>query len=206
MRLSEPGPKQHSEKKVIVWPRDMYQSYGTSPVDKHLFRALAQFWNPTYGCFTFRKVDLVPRVEEYITLLRCSKSQVDKVYSRVVNDPTFFKKLMNITGMNTKKKVDVFALSIYGLVVFPNTLGHVDEAVTDLFDRLDKKVTPVSLLLALFHSHFWKVDKVSYRVFSENYSPLKEIVAILRRDDISEEKWMEILQNLQEEDIEWRAP
>ncbi|MBA0671642.1 hypothetical protein Goklo_029700, partial [Gossypium klotzschianum] len=35
--------------------------------------------------------------------------------------------------------------------------------------------------------HFWKVDKVSYWVFSENYSPLKEI-------------------NLQEEDIEWRAP
>ncbi|MFQ6628790.1 hypothetical protein Gotur_006647, partial [Gossypium turneri] len=50
-----------------------------------------------------------------------------------------------------------------------------------------------------------KVDKVSYRVFSENYSPLKEIVATLRRDDILEEKWMAILQNLQEEDIEWRA-
>ncbi|MBA0842586.1 hypothetical protein Goarm_002405, partial [Gossypium armourianum] len=81
--------------------------------------------------------------------------------------------------------------------------GHVNEAVTDLFDRLDKRVTPVptilvetfrslnacrkagegrfigfaQLLLAWFHSHFWKVDKVSYRVFSENYSPLKEIVA-----------------------------
>ncbi|MBA0637629.1 hypothetical protein Godav_028959 [Gossypium davidsonii] len=64
----------------------------------------------------------------------------------------------------------------------------------------------MQLLLAWFHGHFWKVDKVSYRVFSENYSPLKEIVAIPRRDDISKEKWMAILQNLQEEDIEWRAP
>ncbi|MFQ6665602.1 hypothetical protein Gotur_032286, partial [Gossypium turneri] len=27
-----------------------------------------------------------------------------------------------------------------------------------------------------------------------------------RRDEILEEKWMAILQNLQEEDIEWRAP
>ncbi|MBA0820245.1 hypothetical protein Gohar_027909 [Gossypium harknessii] len=62
------------------------------------------------------------------------------------------------------------------------------------------------LLLAWFHSHFWKIDKVSYRVFSENYSPLKEIAATPRRDDISEEKWLAILQNLQEEDIEWRAP
>ncbi|MFQ6661442.1 hypothetical protein Gotur_029608 [Gossypium turneri] len=62
------------------------------------------------------------------------------------------------------------------------------------------------LLLAWFHSHFWKVDKVSYRVFSENYSPLKEIVATPRRDDISKEKWIAILQNLQEEDVEGRAP
>ncbi|MBA0638190.1 hypothetical protein Godav_025442 [Gossypium davidsonii] len=54
--------------------------------------------------------------------------------------------------------------------------------------------------------HFWKVDKVLYQVFSDNYSPLKEIVATPRRDNISEEKWIAILQNLQEEDIEWRAP
>ncbi|MFQ6662223.1 hypothetical protein Gotur_030100 [Gossypium turneri] len=39
---------------------------------------------------------------------------------------------------DTKKRVDVFALSIYGLVVFPKALGHVDKVVTDLFDRLDR--------------------------------------------------------------------
>ncbi|MFQ6665834.1 hypothetical protein Gotur_032420 [Gossypium turneri] len=156
-----------------------------------------------------------------MALLRCSRIQVDKVYSKAVNVPTFLKRLMNITGIkqkgdikcipwknlkdlilthpDAKKKVDVFALSIYGLVVFSKALGHVDEVVTDLFDRLDKRVTP-------FHSHFWKVDKVSYRVFSESYSPLKKIVPAPRRDDISEEKWMAIFQNLQEKDIEWRAP
>ncbi|MFQ6653692.1 hypothetical protein Gotur_024952 [Gossypium turneri] len=104
---------------------------------------------------------------------------------------------MNITGMNVRKRVDVFALSIYGLVVFPKALGHVDEPITGLFDRLDKRVTPVPVIL---------VYRVSYRVFSENYFPLKEIVATPRRDDILEEKWMVIFQNLQEEDIEWRAP
>ncbi|MBA0878156.1 hypothetical protein Goshw_004902, partial [Gossypium schwendimanii] len=136
-----------------------------------------------------------------------------------------------LTHSDVRNKLDVFALSIYGLVVFPKALGHVDEAVVNLFDQLNKKVTPipvilaetfkslsacrkgvrvdsldVQLLLAWFHSHFWKVDRVSYKVFSENYSPLKEIVATLRRDDISEKKWIAILQNLQEEDIEWRAP
>ncbi|MBA0702753.1 hypothetical protein Goari_022805, partial [Gossypium aridum] len=39
---------------------------------------------------------------------------------------------------DVKKKVDVFALSIYGLVVFPKALEHIDEAVSNLFDRLDK--------------------------------------------------------------------
>ncbi|MBA0876621.1 hypothetical protein Goshw_005803, partial [Gossypium schwendimanii] len=101
--------------------------------------------------------------------------------------------------LDVRKRLDVFALSIYGLVVFPKTLGHVDEAVTNLFDQLDKRVTPISTILA-------KTFRVSYRVFSENYSPLKEIVATPRRDDISEEKWMVIRQNLQEEDAEWRAP
>ncbi|MBA0754744.1 hypothetical protein Gogos_000135, partial [Gossypium gossypioides] len=131
-------------------------------VDKHLFRALAQFWNPAYSCFTF------------------GKFQINKVYSRAVNVPTFSKKLMNITGMHVRNRVDVFALSIYGLVVFPKALGHVDVAVTDLFDRLNKRVTPIpailaetfrslsacrkagkgrfircaQLLLAWFHSHF----------------------------------------------------
>ncbi|MBA0729974.1 hypothetical protein Golax_022638, partial [Gossypium laxum] len=32
------------------------------------------------------------------------------------------------------------------------------------------------LLLAWFHSHFWRVDKILYQVFSKNYSPLKEIL------------------------------
>ncbi|MBA0634522.1 hypothetical protein Godav_029187, partial [Gossypium davidsonii] len=147
-----------------------YNNYGDLPylldvkVDKHLFRALAQSWNPAYNCFTFGKVDLVPTIEEYVALLRCLKFQVDKVYSKAVNVPTFLKKLMDITGMSeqwvtarikqkgdskwipwkrlkdsilthpdVRKRVDVFTLSIYGLVIFPKALGHVDEAITDLF-------------------------------------------------------------------------
>ncbi|MBA0701565.1 hypothetical protein Goari_026830 [Gossypium aridum] len=61
------------------------------------------------------------------------------------------------------------------------------------------------LLLTWFHSHFCKVDKVSCRVFPENYSPLNELAVKPRRDDIIKERWMVILQNLQDEDVEWRA-
>ncbi|MFQ6665870.1 hypothetical protein Gotur_032445, partial [Gossypium turneri] len=140
-----------------------YHNYGDLPylldikVDEHLFRALAQFWNSAYSCFTFGEVDMVPTVEEYTALLRCPRIQVDKVYSRTANVLTFIKKLAKITRMSeqwilvhpdTKKKVDVLALSIYGLVIFPKALGHIDEIVIDLFNQLDKRITPVPAILA----------------------------------------------------------
>ncbi|MBA0729550.1 hypothetical protein Golax_020362, partial [Gossypium laxum] len=58
--------------------------------------------NNLQDCFAFRKVDLVPTIEEYKALLRCLKIQVDKVYSKAINVPTFLKSLMNITGMSEK--------------------------------------------------------------------------------------------------------
>ncbi|MFQ6653034.1 hypothetical protein Gotur_024640 [Gossypium turneri] len=179
-----------------------YSNYGDLPylldvkVDKRLFRALTQFWNPAYSCFTFGKVDLVPTIEEYVALLRCSRIQIDRIYSKAD---------LILAHPDERKNVDIFTLSIYGLVVFPKTLGHIDEAVTDLFDRLDKRVSPVPVF---FVETFRSLNacRRAGEVFSEGCSPLKEIVATPRRDNISEEKWMAIFQNLQEEDIEWRAP
>ncbi|KAG8480468.1 hypothetical protein CXB51_024692 [Gossypium anomalum] len=91
-----------------------------------------------------------------------------------------------LTHPDEKKRIEIFALSIYGLVIFPRALRHVDEAVTNLFDHLGKGVTPVpailaetfrslsmcrkagegrfigwaQLLMVWFHGHFWKVDKM----------------------------------------------
>ncbi|KAG8489869.1 hypothetical protein CXB51_015425 [Gossypium anomalum] len=201
-----------------------YCNYGDLPcllditVDKYLFRALAQFWNPAYSCFTFGGVDLVPTVEEYMALLNCPSIQADRAYSRPISVPPFSKKLIRITGMSEQWVAA--------------RIKQKGDTVSDLFDRLDKGTTPVpailaetfrslnacrkagegrfigcaQLLLAWFHGHFWKAEKVSYRVFSRDYSPLRELVATSRRDDISEEKWITILQNLQAENVEWRAP
>ncbi|MBA0755472.1 hypothetical protein Gogos_019857 [Gossypium gossypioides] len=74
------------------------------------------------GYMSELKVDLVPTVEEYTTLLRCSRIQADKAYSRAANVLTFLKRLMSITGM---------------------MLGHIYDAVSDLFDGHDKRVTHV---------------------------------------------------------------
>ncbi|KAG8490728.1 hypothetical protein CXB51_013792 [Gossypium anomalum] len=132
---------------IFVGYMSKLPDYTRISVDEHLFRALAQFWNPAYNCFTFGEVDLVPTVEEYTALLRCSRFQVDRIYSRATCVPTFWKKLMTITGMTKQwitarikekgecngipwdalkdliltypdetKKVDVFALGLYGLL------------------------------------------------------------------------------------------
>ncbi|MBA0715666.1 hypothetical protein Golax_014553, partial [Gossypium laxum] len=61
---------------------------------------------------------------------------------------------------DTKKRVDIFALSIYRLVIFPKVLGHIDDAVSDLFNLVDKRVTPVLTILAeTFRSLsvYWRV-------------------------------------------------
>ncbi|MBA0877658.1 hypothetical protein Goshw_023566, partial [Gossypium schwendimanii] len=56
--------------------------------------------NPAYSCFTFRKVDLVPTIEEYTTLLHYPRIQADKAYSRAANVSTFLKRLISITRMS----------------------------------------------------------------------------------------------------------
>ncbi|MBA0785941.1 hypothetical protein Gotri_025973 [Gossypium trilobum] len=106
---------------------------------------------------------------------------------------------------DTKRRIDVFALSIYDLVVLPKALGHVDEAVTDLFDQLDRGVTPVPAILAeTFRSlnAFRRAGEGRFIGCTQLLLAWKEIVATPMRDGILEEKWMTILQNLREEDVE----
>ncbi|KAG8482623.1 hypothetical protein CXB51_023960 [Gossypium anomalum] len=193
-----------------------YGNYGDLPylldvqVDEHLFRALAQFWNPPYSCFTFGEVDLVPTVEEYTTLLRCPKFQVDRIYSRATNVPTFWKKLMAITGMSEqwitariKEKGECKCISwdaLKGLI-----LTHRDETKrVDVFALSFKRATSVPEILAETFRSLGTCRKAGAGRF--DYSLLKDIVASTRRVDISEENWIALLQNLQSKDVEWRAP
>ncbi|GMI67401.1 hypothetical protein HRI_000409400 [Hibiscus trionum] len=245
-----------------------YNSYGDLPhlldvnIDKALFRALAQFWNPAYSCFTLGDVDLVPTLEEYTTLIRCPKIQVNRAYFKSPNPPEFQKRLLKTTGMDEQwakarikikgetrciawrfiqdliqaetkreKQVKMFALAFYGLVIFPKSLGYIDDAVMELFDHLDKGITPVpailaetfrslsackksgegrftccaQLLLVWFHSHFWKPEKVSYQACFENYSPLQDLASTPRPKNLSCDKWKSIFRNLQEKDVIWKA-
>ncbi|MFQ6659898.1 hypothetical protein Gotur_028618 [Gossypium turneri] len=46
------------------------------------------------------------------------------------------------------KRVDLFALAVYGLVVFPKVLGHIEVAVVDFFKKLRQRIKPVPTILA----------------------------------------------------------
>ncbi|MFQ6655139.1 hypothetical protein Gotur_025831 [Gossypium turneri] len=126
-----------------------YHKYGDLPylldvkVDKHLFRALAQYWNPAYSCFTFGKrlMSITGISEQWVTARIKQKGDSKCIHWKSLRD-------LILTHLNTRKKVCVFALSIYGLVIFPKALGRIDDAISDLFDRLDKRVTPVPVILA----------------------------------------------------------
>ncbi|MBA0749761.1 hypothetical protein Gogos_003654 [Gossypium gossypioides] len=73
-------------------------------VTQNNLRELKEIWaqwdDEVKYCFTFGEVDMVPTMEEYTALLRCSRIQVDKFYSRATNVLTFTKKLTKTTGMS----------------------------------------------------------------------------------------------------------
>ncbi|MFQ6657057.1 hypothetical protein Gotur_026885 [Gossypium turneri] len=118
-----------------------------------------------------------------MALLHCSKIQADRVYSRAVNVPTFLKKLINITGMSEQWVAARIKQKGDSKFVFPKALGHVDEAVTDLFDRLDKRVTPVTVILV---ETFRSLNE--YQRAGEGRFIGCAQLFLAWRDDISEEK------------------
>ncbi|MBA0671912.1 hypothetical protein Goklo_000011 [Gossypium klotzschianum] len=157
----------------------IYQSYGTSPG----FAVPARYKGRqtlVLGSHTI--------LELRLQLFYIRKSRLSTYYRRIYGFTSVCKDASRQSLLESSKSTDL-------------SKKLMNITVTDLFDRLDKGVTPVPAILA----ETFRSLNAYRRVFSENYSPLKEVVATPRRNDISMEKWMAILQNLQEEDIEWRA-
>ncbi|KAL1175053.1 hypothetical protein V6Z11_A04G061400 [Gossypium hirsutum] len=113
-----------------------------------------------------------------------------------------------LTHPDVKKRVDVLALSIYGLLIFPKAIGHIDKAFADLFDRLSKQNMPMPAILAETFRSLSACRRASECRFIGCVQLLLvwEAAVMPRRDNITEERWIEILQNLREEDLTWKSP
>ncbi|KAG8498174.1 hypothetical protein CXB51_007324 [Gossypium anomalum] len=182
-------------------------------VDEQLIQAMVRFWDPAYQCFTFNQKDMTPTIEEYAALLLIDNVQFSNIYVKEPKPMTFKKKLVRLKGMTDmwaekqiKKKNKV--------------LGHIEVAVMDFFERLRQGINPVPTILAetfrslnccrrkgegcfigcaqLFNvwilSHFWKVERTPFHMFSKTFAPLK---AYLEKDwpkDVTEHQdWVPLL-------------
>ncbi|KAG8485281.1 hypothetical protein CXB51_021842 [Gossypium anomalum] len=88
------------------------------------------------------------------------------------------------------KRVNLFALAIYGLIIFPRVLGHIE----------------VALLNVWILSHFWKVERIPFHMFSKTFSPLEAYREKEWPKEVTEQHWVSVFQNLRAEDVTWRAP
>ncbi|MBA0759830.1 hypothetical protein Gotri_022651 [Gossypium trilobum] len=152
---------------------------------------------------------MTPTIEEYSALLRFDNNHLDIL-----------------------KRIDLFALAIYELIIFPKVLGHIEVAVVDFFEKLRQGINPAptilaetfrslnscrrkgerhfigwaQLLNAWIFSHFWKVKRTPFHMFSKTFAPLE---AYLEKDspkDVTEQPLVSIFQNFRVENITWRAP
>ncbi|MBA0694526.1 hypothetical protein Goari_004809, partial [Gossypium aridum] len=65
--------------------------------DDALLKAMVRFWDPTYKCFMFNEVDMVPTIEEYSTLLHYDFRDPLRIYWKQNVD--FRGPLANLIGL-----------------------------------------------------------------------------------------------------------
>ncbi|XVF01563.1 hypothetical protein REPUB_Repub04eG0100000 [Reevesia pubescens] len=112
-------------------------------------------------------------IEEYSALLYMHSTITNKIYWKGQKKPKYQKWITRILGMegeeikgnvkgescgipwkvlkphvvganNNEQTMKMFALAIYGLVIFPKVLGHIEMTVVDFFEKVDnKKINPI---------------------------------------------------------------
>jgi len=127
---------------------------------------------------------------------------------------------------------DVFALAIYGLIIFPKVPGHIEVAVVDLFSKLGCGINPAPAILAetirsLSHckqegsgrfigctpllyiwlrSHFWVETKRLLCPYMDHFSPITKFLEKKWEPDMTQDQWIQKFRNIQSEEIVWRVP
>ena len=53
-----------------------------------------------------------------------------------------------IKNNNDDRVKDIFALVVYGTLIFPQSPGYIDAAVVDLIEQIDNQVNPIPTIIA----------------------------------------------------------
>ncbi|XVF32062.1 hypothetical protein REPUB_Repub17cG0049600 [Reevesia pubescens] len=229
-------------------------------VNRELIEAVVQFWDPSHRYFILNGNDMAPTIEEYSTLLWVHSTIPNKIYWKEQKKPKYRKWIGKILGMEGEKikcstkgesfgiswktlkpyvaesnreeySIEMFALAIYGLVIFPKVLGHVEMVVVDFFGQMDGKkinhvpsilvetirtlnfccrkgkcrlITCTQLLYIWIQSHFWGKPKIL--IFPYTCIPIREFYKKEWSKGITKEQWVASFQSLDSKDITWKAP
>ena len=105
-----------------------------------------------------------------------------------------------IENNNDDRVKDIFALMVYGILIFPQSPGYIDTVVVDLIEQIDNQVNPVPTIIAetiqslnyckrkgegnfigcaqllyiWIQSHFWGKCEASLRFCMSTMVPIKE--------------------------------
>ncbi|KAG8495944.1 hypothetical protein CXB51_009460 [Gossypium anomalum] len=92
------------------------------------------------------------------------------------------------------KRVNLFALAIYGLIVFPIVLGHIEVAVVDFFEKLKQGINPIPTILA----ETFRSLRICRRKGEGRFIGCAQLLNVW----ILSYFW----KNLRAEDVTWRTP
>ncbi|XP_057953336.1 uncharacterized protein LOC131147782 [Malania oleifera] len=226
-------------------------------VNPQMVKALVDFWNPPYTCFTIDGIDMVPTIEEYTSLLHLM-TQRSPYRTYVPNSRiSLARELYNLAGVKIQRtvgeskritwkclkelleeekgeevQIHLFALAIYGLIVFPKELGTIDRSTISFVGQVKNGANPipgilaetfrslnkcrskgqerlkccVSLLYVWFASHL-PSNQGGYRnTFLALRISLAEFEEAQQNVQWSKANWNEKLHKLRELGLVWQAP
>ncbi|XP_057953043.1 uncharacterized protein LOC131147544 [Malania oleifera] len=204
-------------------------------VNLQMVKALVDFWNPPYTCFTIDGIDMVPTIEEYSSLLHLMTQR--SPYRTYVPDSriSLARELYNLAGVKIQRtageskritwkflkelleeekgeevQIHLFALAIYGLIIFPKELGTIDRSTISFVAQVKNGANPdPGILVETFDllTNAGASNQGGYRnTFSALRIPLAEFEEAQQNIQWSKANWNEKLHKLRELGLVWQAP
>ena len=100
------------------------------------------FWKKVKSAGFKKKLSQLMKVEEAVVEQNIRKKGKSECFAW-----DFFKRYI-VKNDGEDRVVDVFALAIYGLVIFSKVLGHVEVVVIDVIEQIESQANPVPAIIA----------------------------------------------------------
>ncbi|MBA0700678.1 hypothetical protein Goari_022000 [Gossypium aridum] len=173
-------------------------------------------------CFTFNKLDIVPTIKKYSTLLHYDFRDPLRLYWK--QDIDFLGPLAHLMGLpsdirdamgkaNGDRHLALFTFAIYKLIMFPKAIGYVTVLVETIISlnfirrKGDGRLLGCAQLLFVWmKNHFRCFYKRFRQVFVPSTRPIEEFLESEWPPNQSIKEWVQNLSTLTYQEIEWKAP